>query len=204
MFKRLLSGAAETAKSLASQTAEAVELTKIGTRLQALVSPANFAKWKAFADSLAAKTGAATDGAKDVPAALKKIFDPAHLTTVWSLVVSIFKGVIFLRTTIRENPKLADPLKEVLASVRALKAVKTAADFETCMRDLEAKLKSVKTLIGQDGGIIHYVIDKIIEGITGILAKGARASGDFVLGIALGSIETHLDVLEIILSYVLE
>ncbi len=189
---------------MASQTAEAVELTKIGTRLQSLVSPANFAKWKSFADSLAAKTGAATDGAKDVPAALKKIFDPAHLSTVWSLIVSIFKGVIFLRSTIRENPALAAPLKEVLASVRALKAVKTAADFEKAMRELEVKLKSVKTLIGQDGGIIHYVIDKIIEGITGILAKGARFSGDFVLGIALGSIETHLDVLEIILSYVLE
>ena len=128
MFKRFLSGAAETVKSVASQTAEAVELTKIGTRLQSLVSPANFAKWKSFADSLAAKTGAATDGAKDVPAALKKIFDPAHLSTVWSLIVSIFKGVIFLRSTIRENPALAAPLKEVLASVRALKAVKTAAE----------------------------------------------------------------------------
>lgn len=204
MFKRLLQGAADGVKSLATQTADAVELAKIGARLQSLVSGGNFAKLKALVDMLVAKTGGAAGSVSDAPAALKKIFDPAHLSTMWDLVVRVSKSIIFLRSTIKSTPAVADPLKEVLASIRALRAVKTAADMERCVRDLEMKLKTVKTLVGQDGGILHWLIDSIIEGLANIIAKGFNFSGDFVTGVAIDSIDTQLSVLEIILSYVLE
>ncbi len=203
MFKRLLQGAADGVKSLAAQTADAVELAKIGARLQSLVSGGNFAKLKALVDMLVAKSGAAGSVA-DAPAALKKIFDPAHLATMWDLVIRVSKSIIFLRSTIKSTPAVADPLKEVLASIRALRAVKTAADMERCVRDLETKLKTVKTLVGQDGGILHWLIDSIIEGLANIIAKGFNFTGDFVTGVAIDSIDTQLSVLEIILSYVVE
>ncbi len=204
MFKNLLKGAADGAKKLAAQTADAVEMAKIGARLQSLVSAGNFAKLKALVDMLVAKTGGAAGSVTDAPAALKKIFDPAHLSTMWDLVVRVTTSIVFLRSTIKSTPAVADPLKEVLASIRALRAVKTAADMERCVRELETKLKTVKTIIGQDGGILHWLIDSIIEGLANMIAKGFNFSGDFVTGVAIDSIDTQLSVLELILSYVLE
>lgn len=204
MFKRLLQSAADGAKSLASQTADAVEMAKIGARLQALVSAGNFARLKALVDMLVSKTGGAAGSVADAPAALKKIFDPAHLSTMWDLIVRISTSIIFLRSTIKSTPAVAEPLKEVLAAIRALRAVKTAQDMERCVRELESKLKQVKTLIGQDGGILHWLIDSIIEGLANIIAKGFNFTGDFVTGIAVESIDTQLSILELILSYVLE
>ncbi|MCC7531030.1 MAG: hypothetical protein IT342_21100 [Candidatus Melainabacteria bacterium] len=153
---------------------------------------------------LAAKTGGATGGITDAPAALKKIFDLAHLSTMGDLVMRVSKSIIFLRSTIKSTPVVADPLKDVLVSIRALRAVKTAADMERCVRDLEKKLKTVKTLIGQDGGILHWLKDSIIAGLANMIAGGFNFSGDLVTGVAIDSIDAQLSVLELILSYVLE
>lgn len=183
---------------------DAAEIAKIGARLQSLVSGGSFAKLKALADSLVSATGAAAGSVNDAPAALKKIFDPAHLSTMWDLICRITTSIIYLRTTIKSTPAVADPLKEVLASIRALRAVKTAADMERCVRDLEQKLKRARSLIGQDGGMVAWLFDSIIAGIAGIIAKGFNFTGDFVVGVAIDSIDTQLSVLEIILSYVLE
>jgi chemotaxis protein histidine kinase CheA len=204
MFKRLIQSATDGAKALASTAADVAQMAAIGQRLQSLVSAGNFTKLKALADSLVAATGAAAGSVNDAPAALKKIFDPAHLATMWDLVVRITKSIIFLRTTIKTTPAVADPLKEVLASIRALRAVKTAADMERCVRDLEAKLKKARSLIGADGGMVAWLFDSIIAGIANIVAKGFNFTGDFVVGVAIDSIDTQLSVLEIILSYVLE
>lgn len=204
MFKRLIQSATDGAKALASTAADVVEMAAIGQRLQSLVSAGNFAQLKALADSLVAATGAAAGSVNDAPAALKKIFDPAHFATMWDLVVRITKSIIFLRTTIKSTPAVADPLKEVLASIRALRTVKTAADMERCVRDLEAKLKKARSLIGADGGFVAWLFDSIIAGIATIIAKGFKFTGDFVVGVAIDSIDTQLSVLEIILSYVLE
>jgi hypothetical protein len=204
MFKGLIDKATAGAKSLVSQAADAAEIAKIGARLQSLVSGGNFAKLKALADSLVSATGAAAGSVNDAPAALKKIFDPAHLATMWDLVCRITTSIIYLRSTIKSTPAVADPLKEVLASIRALRAVKTAADMERCVRDLETKLKQARSVIGKDGGMVAWLFDSIIAGIATIIAKGFNFTGDFVVGVAIDSIDTQLSVLEIILSYVLE
>ena len=204
MFKGLIDKATAGAKSLVSQAADAAEIAKIGARLQSLVSGGNFAKLKALADSLVSATGAAAGSVNDAPAAFKKIFDPAHLATMWDLVCRITTSIIYLRTTIKSTPAVADPLKEVLASIRALRAVKSAADMERCVRYLEAKLKKARSVIGADGGMVAWLFDSIIAGIATIIAKGFNFTGDFVVGIAIDSIDTQLSVLEIILSYVLE
>lgn len=204
MFKGLIDKATAGAKSLVSQAADAAEIAKIGARLQSLVSGGNFAKLKALADSLVSATGAAAGSVNDAPAAFKKIFDPAHLATMWDLVCRITTSIIYLRTTIKSTPAVADPLKEVLASIRALRAVKSAADMERCVRDLEAKLKKARSVIGADGGMVAWLFDSIIAGIATIIAKGFNFTGDFVVGVAIDSIDTQLSVLEIILSYVLE
>jgi hypothetical protein len=204
MFKGLIDKATAGAKSLVSQAADAAEIAKIGARLQSLVSGGNFAKLKALADSLVSATGAAAGSVNDAPSALKKIFDPAHLATMWDLVCRITTSIIYLRSTIKSTPAVADPLKEVLASIRALRAVKTAADMERCVRDLETKLKQARSVIGKDGGMVAWLFDSIIAGIATIIAKGFNFTGDFVVGVAIDSIDTQLSVLEIILSYVLE
>jgi len=204
MFKGLIQKATNGAKSLVSQAADAAEIAKIGARLQSLVSGGNFAKLKALADSLVSATGAAAGSVNDAPAALKKIFDPAHLSTMWDLVCRITSSIFYLRSTIKSTPAVADPLKEVLASIRSLRAVKTSADMERCVRDLEAKLKKARSLIGQDGGMVAWLFDSIIAGIATIIARGFNFSGDFVVGVAIDSIDTQLSILEIILSYVLE
>lgn len=204
MFKGLIDKATAGAKSLVSQAADAAEIAKIGARLQSLVSGGNFVKLKALADSLVSATGAAAGSVNDAPAAFKKIFDPAHLATMWDLVCRITTSIIYLRTTIKSTPAVADPLKEVLASIRALRAVKSAADMERCVRDLEAKLKKARSVIGADGGMVAWLFDSIIAGIATIIAKGFNFTGDFVVGVAIDSIDTQLSVLEIILSYVLE
>jgi hypothetical protein len=199
---RTASGTVAAARRAGEQAADSVELVKIGTRLQSLLSASDFARWQATVEALVAR--GVTSGAGEAPEALKMVFDPAHLSTMWELSVRVFKAVVFLRSTLRDNPQLAEPLKEVLASIRALRAVKSAEDAERCVRDLETKLKRVKSLIGDDGGMIHTVIDTIIEGLANTLAGGCRLSGDFLVGIALGSIDTHLLVLELILSFCLE
>ncbi len=204
MFKGLIQKATDGAKSLVSQAADAAEIAKIGGRLQSLVSGGNFAKLKALADSLVSVTGAAAGSVNDAPAALKKIFDPAHLATMWDLVCRITTSIFYLRSTIKSTPAVADPLKEVLASIRSLRAVKTSADMERCVRDLEAKLKKARSLIGQDGGMVAWLFDSIIAGIATIIAKGFNFTGDFVVGVAIDLIDTQLSIQEINLSYVLE
>lgn len=204
MFKGLIQKATDGAKSLVSQAADAAEIAKIGACLQSLVSGGNFGKLKALADSLVSATGAAAGSVNDAPAALKKIFDPAHLATMWDLVCRITTSIFYLRSTIKSTPAVADPLKEVLASIRSLRAVKTSADMERCVRDLEAKLKKARSLIGPDGGMVAWLFDSIIAGIATIIAKGFNFTGDFVVGVAIDSIDTQLSILEIILSYVLE
>jgi len=204
MFKRLIKSATDGAKALASSAADAADIAKIGARLQALVSAGNFAKLKALADSLVSVTGAAAGSAAEAPAALKKIFDPAHLATLWDLVCRITTAIIYLRSTIKSSPAVAEPLKEVLESIRTLRAVKTAADMECCVRDLETKLKRARSVIGQDGGLVAWLIDSIISGIAAMIAGGFNFTGDFVVAVAIDSVDMHLSVLEIILSYVLE
>lgn len=211
MFKRLLDSATDGAKSLVSSASDAVssasdavELAKIGKRLQSLVSAENFAKWAALAESMIKATGDAACSVKDAPGALKKLFDPAHLSTMWNLIVRVSQSVISLRSTIASSPAVAEPLKEVLASIRALRAVDSAEDAEVCIRDLETKLKSAKAVLGQDAGIVNWLIDQIIEGLAAIMAKGVRVSGDFLVSVALWSIDSQLEILELILSFVLE
>lgn len=204
MFKRLLDGATSGAKSLASSASEAIDLAKIGTRLQSLVSTENFSRWKELAESMMKATGDAASSVKDAPAALKKLFDPAHLSTMWDFVVRISASIISLRSIIADSPTVADPLKEVLASIRALRAVDSAQDAQVCIRDLETKLKNAKAVLGQDSGMVGWLIDQIIEGLATILAKGVLFSGDFAVNVALWSIDSHLEILELILSFVLE
>lgn len=192
---------ADTVKRVAASASETVELVKIGTSLQSLVSKENFDRWKALAESMAAKTGTV---AGEAPDALKKVFDPANLTTMWELATNVFSAIISVRSTLKANPQVAEPLREVLVSIRALRAVSTSEDAERCVRDLESKLKSAEALIAEDAVLIRSMLRTLIEGLAGTLAGGIRWTPDFLVRMAMGSVDTQLMVLELILSYCLE
>jgi ABC-type transporter Mla subunit MlaD len=152
--------------------------------------------------AITATTNTVTDAASRTADTIKNTAGQAK--DLASSGEKIISTVSALKAKLQTTPKLGDALREVLRIVRALRAVSTSEEAVDLVRELEAELKGVKSYFGDDATTVHAVLDAAIGGLATVLAKGAGASPDFLVGVGIDAIDPHLKLIETVLSFCLE